>query len=129
MFAIGEASRQSGVSIETIRYYEREGIVPPPERSANGRRIYSAEAIGRLKFLKNCRNLGFSLSDAKALLELSVGEHSDCDTVSRMGDRQLASTRKKIAELRRLEAALTELTANCSEGNTNCPMLDALRGG
>ncbi|MXN66562.1 MerR family transcriptional regulator [Stappia sp. GBMRC 2046] len=127
MFAIGEASRRSGVGIETIRYYEREGIVPRPERSANGRRVYSTEAIGLLKFLKNCRSLGFSLADAKALLDLSGSARSDCDAVLDVSKRHLRAIGEKIAELRKLEAALEELTANCSAGNTECPMLDTLR--
>jgi len=127
VFAIGEVSRKSGVSIETIRYYEREGIVPKPDRLPNGRRVYVSEEIGRFKFLKNCRDLGFSLPDAKALLDLSGAAHSDCEAVSRMSKTHLDSIRDKISELKKLDAALQELTANCSAGNTDCPMLDKLR--
>ncbi|MGR3760151.1 MerR family DNA-binding protein [Roseobacteraceae bacterium NS-SX3] len=128
MFAIGEASRRSGVGIETIRYYEREGIVPKPGRLANGRRVYSLEAIGRLRFLKKCRDLGFSLAEAKALLGLAGAGASDCQAVQEMSARHLAAIRQKIRDLQKLEAAMTELMANCSAGNTGCPMLDALRG-
>ncbi|MCD9150154.1 MerR family transcriptional regulator [Pseudophaeobacter flagellatus] len=73
MIAIGEASRQSGIGIETIRYYEREGIVPKPERAANNRRLYSVHDVGRLRLLKKCRDLGFPLADAKTLIDLSEG--------------------------------------------------------
>ena len=69
MLPIGDAARQSGVTIETIRYYEREGVVPPPDRSASGRRLYDAAGIARLRFIKRCRDLGFSLSVTKTLLD------------------------------------------------------------
>lgn len=127
MFAIGEASHQSGVGIETIRYYEREGFVPKPARAANGRRVYTAEDIGRLRLLKSCRDLGFTLADARTLLDLSEARNEDCAAVRDLSERQLRDVRAKIAELRRLETALAELTANCASGNTRCPMLGALR--
>ncbi|MGV6805976.1 MAG: MerR family transcriptional regulator [Ruegeria sp.] len=127
MIAIGEAARQSGVGIETIRYYEREGIVPRPARGANNRRVYSQQGVGRLRFLKRCRDLGFSLSDAKALLDLSEGGDAECGEVSALAAQHVDSVRRKIAELQRLEAALCELTANCAEGSADCPMLAQLR--
>lgn len=127
MFAIGEASRQSGVGIETIRYYEREGIVPKPERASNNRRMYSTQDIGRLRFLKKCRDLGFPLADARTLLELSEGDSEDCQSVKGLAEHHVLNVRKKIEELERLEAALTELTANCGSGNVSCPMLSQLR--
>ncbi len=127
MFAIGEASRQSGVGIETIRYYEREGIVPKPERASNNRRMYFTQDIGRLRFLKKCRDLGFSLTDAKTLLDLSEGDVEDCQSVKQLAELHVFNVRAKIDELRRLEAALVELTANCENGNVSCPMLSKLR--
>jgi len=127
MIAIGEASRQSGVGIETIRYYEREGIVPKPERAANNRRLYSADDVGRLRFLKTCRDLGFPLADAKTLLGLSEGGGKDCQSVKEMAELHISNVREKIKELGRLEAALVELTANCDSGNVSCPMLSQLR--
>ncbi len=127
MIAIGEASRQSGVGIETIRYYEREGIVPRPVRALNNRRLYAASDVGRLRFLKRCRDLGFPLPDAKALLELSEGSAEDCRSVKELAEAHIASVRSKIDELRRLERALRELTANCDSGNVHCPMLQSLR--
>ncbi len=127
MIAIGEASRQSGVGIETIRYYEREGIVPKPERASNNRRLYSQRDVGRLRFLKKCRDLGFPLTDAKTLLDLSEGSSEDCQTVKEMAELHVCNVRDKIKELIRLEAALNELTANCDSGNVSCPMLSQLR--
>lgn len=127
MFAIGEASRKSGVGIEAIRYYEREGIVPKPERASNNRRMYSTQDIGRLRFLKKCRDLGFPLADAKTLLDLSEGDSEDCQSVKNLAEHHVFNVREKIRELNRLEAALTELTANCGSGNVSCPMLSQLR--
>ncbi len=127
MFAIGEASRQSGVGIETIRYYEREGIVPKPERAPNNRRMYSAHDVGRLRFLKKCRDLGFPLADTKTLLCLSEGDGEDCRSVKELAELHIFNVREKINELKRLEAALNELTANCDSGNVSCPMLSKLR--
>ncbi|MES0827024.1 MerR family transcriptional regulator [Ruegeria sp. SCP11] len=127
MIAIGEASRQSGVGIETIRYYEREGIVPKPERAPNNRRLYSAHDVGRLRFLRKCRDLGFPLADAKTFLDLSEGGGEDCQTVKDMAELHIFKVRDKISELRRLEAALIELTTNCDSGNVSCPMLSRLQ--
>ena len=127
MNAIGEASRQSGVPIETIRYYEREGIVPKPNRAANGRRVYDDQGIGRLRFIKRCRDLGFQVSDAKTLLAFSEGLSADCADVEKVGTAHLASIRTKIADLKRMDDALSELIANCQSGSTRCPMLEGLK--
>ncbi|SLN44885.1 Mercuric resistance operon regulatory protein [Falsiruegeria litorea R37] len=127
MIAIGEASRRSGVGIETIRYYEREGIVPKPERASNNRRLYSEHDVGRLRFLKKCRDLGFPLADAKILLNLSEGDREDCRSVKEVAEIHITKIRAKIDELGRLEAALSELTANCDSGNVSCPLLSQLR--
>ncbi len=127
MFAIGEASRRSGVGIETIRYYEREGIVPAPERAPNNRRLYSANDIGRLRFLRRCRDLGFPLAHAKTLLDLSESRHEDCQSVRKLAESHIENVRTKIGELQRLEAALNELTANCAVGNVACPLLRRLQ--
>lgn len=128
MFAIGEAAQQSGVSIETIRYYEREGIVPKPDRGANGRRSYSAREIGRLRLIRRCRDLGFAMTNAKALLALSEQAEADCAKVHRVATAHLAEVRSKIAALQALKAALEELTANCATGSPLCPLLEKLNG-
>lgn len=126
MQPIGEAARQSGVSIETIRYYEREGIVPAPGRTAAGRRLYSRDEIGTLRFVKRCRDLGFSIADIRTLIRLAAGQQSCCVDAGRLGHAQLLETRRKIGDLARLEAALSELTANCDAGRNRCAMLTAL---
>lgn len=126
MIAIGEAARQSGVPIETIRYYERESVVAAPRRAANGRRVYSEKEVGRLRFIKRCRDLGFSIAEAKGLLSLSEGDNDNCAMVKDIGTTHLSAVRSKIAELKALEAALKQLTANCKAGSVSCQMLEAL---
>ncbi len=127
MHAIGEASRQSGVPIETIRYYEREGIISKAGRTASGRRVYTTADIAELRFIRRCRDLGFSLSIAGKLFSLSSEEPADCGEVMAFGLSQLEEVKSKISELTMLASALEELTANCAEGSTRCPMLDRLR--
>jgi MerR family mercuric resistance operon transcriptional regulator len=128
MVAIGEASRLSGVSIETIRYYEAEGIISKAGRTASGRRVYTQAGISELRFIKRCRNLGFSVQDALALRLLSKEPTGACEPVERLGRQHLDQVRAKINELRRLEDALAELVSNCAKGERVCPMLDALMG-
>ena len=128
MFAIGEASRQSGVSIETIRYYEREGIVAKAGRTKAGRRIYTEGEIAELRFIKRCRDLGFSVQNAVALRNLRQETSGACSMVEVMGRKHLEDVQAKICELQRLEEALAELVANCNQGQIVCPMLDALMG-
>lgn len=125
-FTIGEAARRSGVTIETIRYYEREGIVPVAERSANGRRCYDTKAVARLRFVKRCRDLGFSISEVKALMSLASDQSANCARVKRIGEDHLGDVRGKIADLKRLETALVELLSHCETGRTDCPMLKEL---
>ena len=127
MIAIGEASKQSGVSIETIRYYERERIVPKPGRATNNRRFYTADDVGRLHLLKRLRDLGFPLAEAKMLLDLSENRASDCEAVKELSEVHIANVESKIAELKKLETALKQLISNCSRGNVDCPMLSQLR--
>ena len=127
MHAIGEASRRSGVPIETIRYYEREGIIAKAERTASGRRVYTEAAVAELRFIRRCRDLGFPLPIACKLYALSSEETADCGEVRAFGMSQLAEVNSKISELQELASALEELTANCAEGSTKCPMLDRLR--
>ena len=126
MIAIGEASRLSCVSIETIRYYEREGIITKAQRTASGRRLYSNTEISELRFIKRCRDLGFSVHDAVALRNLAKVPSDACEAVEQLGRKHLAHVQTKIVELQKLEGALSELVENCSAGTRDCPMLDAL---
>ena len=125
-WSIGKASELSGVGIETIRYYEREGITPKPDRTAAGWRVYDSDTIARLRFVKRSRELGFSISDIRVLLKLSHSDDATCEEVGKIGVDNLTLVRGKIADLKRMERALSELVASCRKGQTDCPMLKEL---
>ena len=126
MHPIGVASAMSGVNIETIRYYEREGVVPRAPRTPTGRRLYGDEDIARLRFVKRCRDLGFSIPDIRTLLDLSAGNDAPCADVKALGERHLRGVRRKLDELGNLERALAELVKRCDAGRIDCSMLKRL---
>lgn len=123
---IGLAADQSGVNVETIRYYERIGLVPAPPRDAGGRRVYSSGEVRRLAFIRRARALGFSLDDIGSLLALSRAGGS-CDAVKAITEGHLERVRGKIAELERMARVLGETAARCADGTApGCPIIDAL---
>lgn len=126
MHPIGVAAEMSGVSIEAIRYYERDGIVPKAERMENGRRTYDENAIARLRFVRRCRDLGFSIKQIKELIRLSEHRDTSCAEASEIGQKHLREVQEKLTHLKRLEDALTELLGNCADGEPDCPMLTRL---
>ncbi len=126
MQPIGEASKLSGVNIETIRYYEREGIVPNAERTASGRRLYDDAAIARLRFVRRCRDLGFPINDIRALLDLSSNATKPCHDVRVISLRHLEDVRARLVDLQQLEAALVDLVQECAEARSDCPALQQL---
>lgn len=128
MHSIGTASAMSGVNTETIRYYEREGVVPRAERTASGRRLYGDADIARLRFIRRSRDLGFSISDIRTLLDLSAGNGAPCAEVKELAERHLQGVRQRLDELGKLERALAELVGRCDAGRTDCPMLASLLG-
>ena len=126
MYPISIASERSGVSIETIRYYEREGIVSKPDRTTSGRRSYSDDDIAQLRFIRRCRDLGFQIADAKSLLGLADGSQSNCTVAGAIAANHLKEVKQKIVALRKMEAALADMTNQCSADNNHCPVLDEL---
>jgi len=126
-FAIGELSRQTAVLIETIRYYERIGFLPVPERGANGRRTYNTEDAKRLRFIKRSRDMGFSQDEVRALLRLADGGAKSCGEVQTLAETHLRDIRSKISDLRKMELILATTVSKCTgEGAPACPVLDAL---
>ncbi len=124
---IGEMSRRTGVNIETIRYYERIGIMPRPDRTQGGHRAYDADQLKRLAFIRRSRELGFSLGEIRALLDLVDAGAATCAEVHQMTTRHLADVRRKIADLRRMERVLKDMAAQCSGGEVpECPIIDTL---
>jgi MerR family mercuric resistance operon transcriptional regulator len=125
--AIGELSKHTGVNIETIRFYERVGILPKPPRSAGGHRIYGQDLLMRLGFVRRSRELGFSLDEVRGLLRLVDGGHYTCAEVKAITLDHLADVRRKIADLRRLERTLATVAGKCRGGKVpDCPVIEAL---
>jgi MerR family transcriptional regulator, mercuric resistance operon regulatory protein len=126
-FAIGALARASGVKIETIRYYERIRVMPPPERSAGGYRLYTADHLKRLTFVRRGRELGFTLDELRRLLQLVDGHSYTCAEVRALTLGHVTEIRRKIADLRRLEHVMTDIASRCSGRRTpDCPIVDAL---
>ena len=124
---IGKLAAETGVNIETIRYYERVELLSAPARTDGGHRVYNAYHVQRLTFIRRSRELGFSLDDIRMLLALSDGRR-DC-AAKELTMRHLADVRGKISSLRRLERALKGMTEACKPGYQNsCPIFDALSG-
>ncbi len=124
---IGAVSRRTGVNIETIRFYERVGMLPKPPRSAGGHRIYGHEQVMRLGFVRRSRELGFSLDEIRGLLHLVDGGRYGCAEVKAITLDHLADVRRKIADLRRLERTLADVAGKCRGGKVpDCPVIEAL---
>jgi MerR family mercuric resistance operon transcriptional regulator len=125
---IGELSRRAGCNIETIRYYERIGMLPRPARTASRYRLYADPDIRRLRFVRRARELGFTLDEVRALLALSTDPGDDlCSEVRQLADRHLADIRAKIADLRAMESVLSDAVRRCDAGELpSCPLIDAL---
>lgn len=124
---IGALSRRSGVNIETIRYYERIGMLSPPPRTAGGRRVYETRDVRVLTFIRRARELGFSLQEIGALLQLGGPEKATCREVRAIATRHLEDIRAKLTDLKKLERLLSKTVARCT-GKTapDCPVLDIL---
>ncbi len=124
---IGALSRETGCKIETIRYYERIGLLRAPPRSAGGHRIYDRDDFGRLGFVRRARELGFSLDDIRALLGLVDGADFSCAEVKAVTVEHLASVEAKIKDLRTIAGVLRDMAARCDGGETpDCPIIEAL---
>ena len=129
-FSIGKAARRSGVKVETIRFYERSGLVAAPPRTAGGHRVYDAPAVRRLAFLRRARELGFTLERVRELLALADERETSCAEVRRLAEGHLAAVRARINDLERMEAVLDDMVARCAGGTVpDCPILEALFDG
>ncbi|MBO9716825.1 MAG: heavy metal-responsive transcriptional regulator [Pseudoxanthomonas sp.] len=127
---IGQLARQAGVPIDTIRYYERERILPPPARSANGYRHYGPGDARRLNFVRRAKELGFTLDEIRSLLALSDARHADMASVRGAAQEKLELIQQRIAELERVRDALRVLVDACPGhgGLGDCPIMSALSG-
>ncbi len=123
----GVIAKRTGVNIETVRYYERIGLLPAPPRSEGGHRIYDEDLLRRLNFIRRCRELGFALDEIRGLLGLVDGGGYTCGEVEVLTTVHLEDVRRKLADLKRLEKVLGEMVARCAGGEVpECPVIEAL---
>ena len=123
---IGTFARVAGVNVETIRFYQRKGLLPEPEKPYGSIRRYGASDVARVQFVKSAQRLGFSLDEISRLLLLDDGTH--CDEARELGEKKLAGVRDKLADLRRIEAVLISLVERCrtTQGKISCPLIASL---
>jgi MerR family transcriptional regulator, mercuric resistance operon regulatory protein len=122
---IGELARSVDVSVETIRFYQRIGLLELPQKPYGGIRSYTSQDLQRLRFIRRAQQLGFSLEDIQALLELSS---SDCEQVQRLAAEKLNVVHEKLSQLRRIESVLAKTLDQCAKrkGNQPCPIIETL---
>ena len=128
---IGAVARDAGLAVDTVRFYEKEGLLRPPARTASGYRQYPADAVARLRFIRQAKQLGFSLKEIRELLALRVDARKSCGDVKARALVKIADVDRRIAQLGRVRRALATLADSCSgRGPTaSCPILDALEHG
>ena len=125
---IGKLAKKAHVNVETIRYYERRGLMPDPPRSESGYRHYSQDSVVRIQFILNAKELGFSLKEVSELLSLRVDRYNTCNDVKRMAEVKIANIEEKIRALQDMKNALMKLKAECIGRGpvVECPILEAL---
>jgi DNA-binding transcriptional MerR regulator len=128
MLLIGAVARAAGVGVQTLRYYERRGLLSPAERSPSGYRLFPDDEPRRVRFIRRAQALGFTLVEIKDLLKLRVKDSRRCDTVRTAARVTRARVRERIADLRRMEKALEKLIHRCAAGRETdvCPLLAVL---
>lgn len=124
---IGLVAERAGVNVETIRFYQRKGLLRQPDKPLGGIRRYRPSDLGRVRFIKSAQRLGFSLDEVAELLKLEDGSH--CDEARERAERKLGDVRARIADLQRIEKVLTQLVARCcaSSGDVRCPLIASLQ--
>ncbi|GGB37391.1 helix-turn-helix domain-containing protein [Sphingomonas floccifaciens] len=125
--AIGELSRRTGVNIETIRYFERVGVLEKPPRTSGGRRIYGADHVRALQFIRRARELGFNPAEVRAILSLGGPAQASCSDVRQIAAFHLERVRGKMADLAQLESLLAITIDRCEgDGTVSCAVIDLL---
>ena len=125
---IGKVARSAALAIDTVRYYEREGLLEKPARTTSGYRHYRPDVVARLRFIRQAKELGFTLREIKELLTLRVEAGRSCADVRARAERKIADVEQRVATLMRMKRALVKLASSCSgRGPTSeCPILEAL---
>ena len=125
---IGKVAERASVKIDTLRYYERQGVIAPPERNGSNYRVYEEDTVLRVRFVKRAQELGFSLAEIKELLELRVSENASCADVRDQALAKVADLEAKIRSLQSMRRVLSRLADECiGQGPlSDCPVFDAL---
>ena len=123
---IGKLAQAAEVNFETVRYYERIGLMPRPTRTKGGHRHYGHEHLRQLTFIRRARELGFRIEEIRSLLALNKSRNGSCADVKAIAARHLADVREKISALTKLERTLAVLIEGCTEARSLCPILDML---
>ena len=125
---IGQVAKRAGVNVETVRYYERQGLIPEPPRRASGYRQYNLDFVKRIQFIKRAQSLGFSLKEIVELLELRIEPNTACDEVRLHAEQKITNIEQKIETLQRMKQVLDELVIACNqrEPTGECPILATL---
>ncbi len=127
--SIGELSRKTGCKIETIRYYEKAGLMPAPPRSQGRHRVYAEDHLKRLTFIRRGRDLGFSMDQLMGFLKMMDARNLSCGEVAIEVEQHLIAVRQRLDGLHRMERTLSETLAQCHRGGQpDCPIIDALQG-
>lgn len=124
----GDVAEQAAVHVETLRYYERRGLIPKPRRTATNYRIYSPDTIRLVRFVKRAQELGFALDEIKELLSLRATPNARCADIRRRAEAKMQDIDEKMRALRRMRRALSTLIEECAGERpiTDCPILEAL---
>jgi len=127
---IGRLAKQVGLGIETVRFYERQGLIKPPPRTDSNYRIYPVEEVGRLKFIKRAKDLGFTLKEIKELLFMQHDPHATKADIKKRTVEKIEDIKKKVRDLSKIQGALEHLAGTCDGHGplSECPIMDALTG-
>ena len=125
---IGKVAKQAGVGVETIRFYEREGLVDEPRRRESGYRQYDPEVVRRIRFIRHAKELGFTLREIKELLDLRIEPGSQCGDVLKLAQAKIDDIDERVRKLQKMRRTLAALTRDCQRGfpSDACPILKAL---
>ena len=121
----GQVAERAGVNIQTLRYYERRGLLPPPERSQTGYRSYRPQSVDTVRFIKRAQELGFSLTEIQTLLDLAAGGPEGCNAAQELAEHKIAELEDRIATLGAMRDALERLVATCQlpQRRRECPLI------
>lgn len=127
-FTVGQLAKRTDINIETVRYYEKRGLLPEPMRSESSYRQYTENDVARIMFIKRSKDLGFTLKEISELLSLKIDDETTCRDIREFSSNKIAEVEEKIEDLKNIKKKLEELVIKCKRNDTSkngCPILDA----